>query len=109
MTDPIRGVLGGNPASEINPASDAKTGNAASGTDTVTGTGTSQADSANVGQTRSLLETINATAASVPTINQNQVESLRQAIQNGSYQVDPHQVAKGLIQADAGLPAPTKE
>jgi negative regulator of flagellin synthesis FlgM len=108
MTDPIRGALGGNPPGEINPTGGTNNDKAASDA-TTTVSGTAGADYANVGQTRSLLETINATVAGVPTVNQSRVDALRQAIQNGTYQIDPQRIAKGLINADSALPALTKE
>jgi negative regulator of flagellin synthesis FlgM len=104
MTDPISGVAGPGEIAGINPSAGTKTGQAADGNSAPIPAG---ADSANVGQTQSLLETINATVAAVPTINQDQVSALRQAIANGTYQVDTHEVAKQLFSTDQALPATT--
>jgi negative regulator of flagellin synthesis FlgM len=60
-----------------------------------------------VSQTQSLLETINATVAALPTVNQEQVSAIRQALANGTYQVDPQQIAKQMLNSDQSLTNPT--
>ena len=109
MTDPIRGVTGAGEIAGINPSAGAKTGAAATdGTAApLPGGADSAADSANVGQTQSLLETINATVAAVPTVNQGQVSALRHAIANGTYQVNAQEVAKQLLNSEQALTSPT--
>jgi negative regulator of flagellin synthesis FlgM len=104
MTDPIRGILGPGETAGILSPGGAKTGQAAGGA--ASAGGAAAADSANVSQTQSLLETINATVAAVPTVNQNQVAALRHAIANGSYQINPQQVAKQILSSEQALIAP---
>ena len=97
MTDAIRGVTGTGEAAGINPSAGTKTGQTTGGT---AASATSSANSADVSQTQSLLETINATAAAIPTVNASQVTAIRQAIANGTYKVDPQEVAKQLLNSD---------
>jgi negative regulator of flagellin synthesis FlgM len=104
MTDAIRGVVGTGGAAGINPSGGTKTGQTTSAAAPTSASGGS--DSANVSQTQSLLETINATAAAIPIVNQGQVSAIRQAIANGTYQVDPQQVAKQLLNSDQALVGP---
>ena len=101
MTDPIQGLLGSDAASGIKPSTETKSGQTAAGT--TAGAGGTGTDSANVGETQSLLQTINAAAAAVPTVNQDRVDALKEAIAHGTYQVDPQQVAKGLLTSEAAL------
>ena len=109
MTDPIRGVLGTRTAGDLGAATGAKTGQATTGAAAAGTSAAPGADSADVGGTRSLLQTIDAAAAAVPTVNAGQVEALRHAISQGTYRVDPRQVAKGLLNTDAALPAAAGE
>jgi negative regulator of flagellin synthesis FlgM len=104
MTNPISGIAGPGEITGINQSAGTKTGQAAAeGNNVAPPPG---ADSANVGQTESLIETINATVAAVPTVNQDQVSALRQAIANGTYQVSPQEVAKQLLNSEQALTNP---
>ena len=49
--------------------------------------------------TAQLLATLEQQIASAPDINQSRVDSIRQALSNGSYQVDSSRVADGLLAA----------
>lgn len=105
MTDAIRGVTGTGPSEGVNPSTGPKT-NQTTGAPTPAPVGAG-ADSADVSQTQSLLETINATVAAIPTIDQNRVASIRQSIMNGTYQIDSQQIAKQLLNSDQTLPGAT--
>jgi negative regulator of flagellin synthesis FlgM len=109
MTNPISGVAGTAETPEIHPSAGSKSGQA-SGT-APSASAAVGADSADVAQTQSLLETINAAAAAVPTVNQDRVSAVRTAIAQGTYQINPQQVAKQLIQSEqdlTGLASPTE-
>src|SRR6185437_814150 len=99
MTDAIRGILGAGESPGINPSSGTKTGSAPGGSSS----GPAVTDSAEIGQTQSLLETINATAGAVQDVNQSQVAEIRAAIANGTYQIDPQKIAKQLLNSDQVL------
>lgn len=109
MTDAIRGITGTGETTGINPSGGTKPGQTADGG--VSAPAGAASDSADVSQTQSLLETINATVGAVPTVNQAQVAALRAAIANGTYQVDPQQIAKQMLNSDQSLtnPAPGNE
>ena len=103
MTDAIRGIIGAGESPGINPSGTAK--GSPSGTDgAASGTGAA-VDSANVDQTQSLLQTINAAADATPSVNQAQIAALRAAIGNGTYQIDPQNIAKQLMNSDQALGA----
>lgn len=104
MTDPIRNVLGNAEAAGVKPSADNQTNRAAA--DHTSATSPAGVDSVDVAQTRSLLETINATVGAVPTVNQDRVSALRQALASGSYRVNPQQVAKQLLSSERALPNP---
>lgn len=97
MTDAIRGITGTGEAAGVNPSAGTKTSQTSGGTAPSSTTAT---DSADVSQTQSLLETINATAAAIPTVDSSQVTTIRQAIANGTYKVDPQEVAKQLLNSE---------
>jgi negative regulator of flagellin synthesis FlgM len=104
MTDAIRGILGTGETAGINPSAGAKTGQAPGGTSPAPAN--VPGDSANVSQTQSLLETISAAVAAIPTVDSAQVSEIRQAIANGTYQINPQQVAKQLLSSDQALTGP---
>jgi negative regulator of flagellin synthesis FlgM len=103
MTDAIRGVLGTGEIAGSGPAAGTKTGQT---TDAGASLPAGGADSANVAQTQSLLDTIGATVGAVPTVNQDQVSAIRQTIANGTYRVDPQQVARQILNSDQSLVGP---
>jgi negative regulator of flagellin synthesis FlgM len=102
MPDPIQGL---NPTG---PVELGQTGQAGTSTGTASATppaGSPSIDSADVARAEALLATIAKTAADVPAIDQQRVAELQQAIQSGTYQVDPQQVALKILQLE-GLLAP---
>ena len=64
------------------------------------------ADSADVARAEALLATINASSKTVPTVDETLVYELRQAIQSGTYQPDPQQIAQKLAQIEELLTLP---
>ena len=104
MSSPIQGVTPPD-AGGLDPASSART-------DKTAATATQAAapdvaaiatDTANVAQTQSLLQMIDTVAGAIPTVNNDRVDALRQAIANGSYQIDPQNVAKQLTDIERFL------
>ena len=98
MPDPINGVTTNIPLGVGN-AGQAGTSQA------VDNNATSQSaapptDQANVGQTEALLAQIIQAANSAPGVDETKVNALQQAIQNGTYQVDPMAIAKKLMGLD---------
>jgi flagellar biosynthesis anti-sigma factor FlgM len=47
------------------------------------------------------LETLVSTALSSPEIRQDTVDSLRQAVSNGQYEIDPGQIAASILDEQA--------
>lgn len=106
MTDAIRGIASAGESPGINPSGTAKAGGPVGDSPS---SGPAAVDSADVGQTQSLLQTIGATADSVPVVNQGRVAEIRASIANGTYQIDPQQIAKQLISSDQALGAASGE
>ena len=59
----------------------------------------SQTDEVEITSTAQLLATLEQQIAAAPDINQSRVDSIRQALSNGTYQVDSSRVADGLLTA----------
>ncbi len=103
-TDPISAIT--NPI-----VSDATaTGSAAAGgtkpDGTKTGAGTPPTDSGEVSRAQNLLNTINAMANNIPSVDQLRVDQIRSAIEQGKFQADPQTIAKNLMEIDKLLPGP---
>ncbi len=99
MPDPIQGV------GTTNPVGVATTGQAGSATANAPASppAVPAADSADVGKTEGLLAAIVQAAAELPSIDQARIDALRQAIADGSYQTDPHEIARKLLEIESGL------
>ncbi len=67
-----------------------------------TGGSTAQ-DTVTLTDTAAGLSNIHNTAAQLPVTDSNRVEALRQAIADGSYEVDAERVADKLVQAESDL------
>lgn len=63
------------------------------------GTTTSQTDEVEITPTAQLLANVEQQLAATPEVNQSRVDSIRQALSNGSYQVDSSRVADGVLAA----------
>ena len=101
MPDPIQGLGGSDPvrADTIGRASSSQP------VEQVQPASGSAADSADVGQTKNLLAVISTAAADTPVIDEARVAALQQAIANGTYQVNPQQIAQKLLDLDGALGA----
>jgi negative regulator of flagellin synthesis FlgM len=97
MPDPIQGV------NATDPLGVAPTGQAGS-TQAPARTAQSPAqpgvDSADVARVEALLATITKAADAVPPVDQTRVAQLQQAINSGTYQVNPQQVAKMIMEIE---------
>ena len=100
MPDPIQGVTTNLPLGVANAGQAGATSTADGGAAPPT-VAPSATDSANVGQTESLLAQIMQAANNAPSVDQAKVGALQQAIQNGTYQVDPMAIAKKLMGLDS--------
>jgi flagellar biosynthesis anti-sigma factor FlgM len=100
MPDPIHSV---NPGNSVIVGSTGQAAAAPAPTSVSPAPTSSDSDSADVGQTQALLQTITAAAAGVPTIDQNRVASLQQALASGTYQPDPQAIAQKLIETESAL------
>ena len=91
MPDPIRGV---NPTDALGVASTGQAGSPRAAGSTTTSRADAAVDSADVSRLEALLATITQAANTVPPVNQTRVAELQQAINSGTYQENPHQIAK---------------
>jgi len=104
MADSIRGV---SPAVSIEVTQTGQAGASSASTTSApaaasSGTGPS-VDSADVARAEALLATISTSSAEVPEIDEARVNALQQAIESGSYQVNPQQIAQKIIELEAML------
>ena len=60
-------------------------------------------DSADVAWAQALLATITQAAAEVPPVDQTTVAELQQAINSGTYQANPQQIAEKIVEIEALL------
>jgi flagellar biosynthesis anti-sigma factor FlgM len=63
----------------------------------------SDVDSADVGKTAALLQSIVETASSIPDVDQARVACLQQAVQAGAVHADPHRIAQSFTELEALL------
>jgi negative regulator of flagellin synthesis FlgM len=100
MPDPIQGVQASDPlrvASNDQAASSqapVQAGESSSGV---------AVDSADVEWAQALLATITQAAAEVPPVDQTRVAELQQAINSGTYQANPQQIAEKIVEIEALL------
>lgn len=100
MPDPIQGV---NTTLPIGGATATGQSNAAQGNAPAAGAATGPAaDTADVGHTAGLLSTIAEAAGQAPDVDEAKVATLRQAIADGTYQVDPGKIAGKLLDLEDG-------
>jgi negative regulator of flagellin synthesis FlgM len=100
MADPIQGVTRAVPV-EVTQTGQA--GASPNATPAPASSGAPPLDSADVARAEALLATIATTAADVPEIDQARVSALQQAIESGSYQVNPEQIAQKIMELEAML------
>ena len=99
MPDPIHGV------NATQPLDVTSTGQTGPGSTAVAAAASNQPspgtlDSADVARAEALLAAIQNSAEGVPGVDQAQVDELQRAIQAGSYQVDPQQIALKIMQIE---------
>lgn len=85
-----------------------KDGHQAPGAASVRAGGVAQTDTVSLTDEASRLAELERTLASVPVIDTKRVEEIKQAVSNGSYQVDPARVADKLAAFESALPAKPK-
>ena len=100
MPNPIQGV---NTATPVAPAPTGQTGASGSGGAAGAPTAGPAVDSADVGSMASLLQQISAAADQVPTVDDAKIAGLQQAIANGTYQANPQEIARKLLQMEGLL------
>lgn len=69
------------------------------GRDTASGSG----DSVNLTDTASMLKKMEASLSSVPVVDVKRVESVKQSIMNGSFNVDPGRIAEKMVNFESML------
>lgn len=91
-------VLGGVPPEGSSGAANRRTGQAAASDATAPGSQPGpQEDGAVLSSSAQVAAALSAQFAATPEVRQNRVEALRQAINDGTYQVSPQQVAHSLF------------
>jgi len=100
MPDPIQGV---NSAAPIEIAQTGAAGGSSGTVSTSGSTTNASVDSADVARAEALLATIATTAGNVSDVDQARVAALQQAIQSGSYEANPQQIARKIIELEALL------
>jgi flagellar biosynthesis anti-sigma factor FlgM len=105
MPDPIHGLTA---TDALGVASSEQAGSAQVPAHTEqSGVGT-PVDSADVARAQALLATMTEAANMVPPANLTRVAELRQAIESGTYQANPQQIAKMIIEIEGLLSAKGK-
>jgi len=64
------------------------------------GTGAPSTDSGEVSHAQNLLNTINAMANNIPTIDQQRVDQIQSALAQGKLQTNPQDIAKNLMEME---------
>ncbi|HEY1794547.1 MAG TPA: flagellar biosynthesis anti-sigma factor FlgM [Stellaceae bacterium] len=102
MPDPINGVTANAPHISLGVGNAGQAGAAQAANDgAASQTAAPATDQADVGQTQALLAQIIQAANNAPGVDETKVNALQQAIQNGTYQVDPMTIAKKLMGLDS--------
>jgi negative regulator of flagellin synthesis FlgM len=102
MPDPIHGVNAADPLGII---STGQTETAQAGPGAGQAPAAAPIDSADVARAQVLLATISEAANTVPAVNLTRVAELRQAIESGTYRVNPQQIAKMMMEIEDLLAA----
>jgi negative regulator of flagellin synthesis FlgM len=97
MPDPIRGV---DTAGPVTATATTQTGSAPSAEAASEQTAASSTDSADVGQTEALLQTIVEAASNTPGIDQSKVAELQKAISSGAYEANPQSIAQKIVELE---------
>jgi negative regulator of flagellin synthesis FlgM len=97
MPDPIQGV---NATDALGVASTGQTGTTQAAASTTPSPASTQSDSADVARVEALLATITSAANTVPPVDQTRVAELQQAINSGTFQANPQQIAKVIMEIE---------
>jgi flagellar biosynthesis anti-sigma factor FlgM len=97
MPDPIQGV---NAADAIGIASSGQTGASQAAVRVAPSPTEIPVDSADVSRVEALLATITVAANAVPPADPTRVTELQQAINSGTFQANPQQIAKMLMEIE---------
>jgi negative regulator of flagellin synthesis FlgM len=101
MADPIRGVT---PAVSVEVTQPGQAGAASTNAQaSVSGGSAPTIDSADVARAEALLATISATSGEIPEIDEARVNALQQAVGSGTYQVNPEEIARKIMELEAML------
>jgi len=100
MPDPIHGVSAPDALGTTSTAPTGSTQPASTPEQALAG---NHADSADVAKAEALIATITEAANMVPPANLTRIAELRQAIEAGTYQVNPQQVAKMIMEIEGLL------
>lgn len=103
MPNPIGGVNASDPVGAAGAAGQAASSQGLPGGQPAAANPAPAQDSADVGGTQQLLATIANAAAAVPGTDEARIGELQKAIADGTYQVDPQQIAQNLLGLDAAL------
>lgn len=104
-TNPISGVTNPIVADATAPGTSAAGG---AKPDTVPpGTATATADSGEVSHAQTLLNAISTMAQNIPSVDQQRVDQIRAAIEQGKLSVNAQNIAQRLMEIEAQLGAPS--
>ena len=67
------------------------------------GRGTTSGDSVNLTDTASMLKKMEASLSAVPVVDVKRVESVKQSIMNGSFNIDPGRIAEKMVNFESML------
>jgi flagellar biosynthesis anti-sigma factor FlgM len=105
MPNPVQGV---NATDALGVASTGQAGSTQAAGRTTPSPANTQSDSADVARVEALLATITSAANTVPPVNQIWVAELQQAINSGTYQANPQQIAKMIMEIEQLLASKEK-
>jgi len=97
MPDPIQGV---NATDALGVTSTGQTGSTQAAVPTTPSPADTAIDSADVSRVEALLATITQAAHTVPPVDPTRVAELQQAINSGTFQANPQQIAKMIMQIE---------
>lgn len=90
-------------ASAKNRLAQGERASAPKGKEAPVGATASAADSVSISQEAKLLGALNAAVVDVPSVDIERVESIRNAIQSGNYQINPDAIAAKILDQDSSF------
>jgi flagellar biosynthesis anti-sigma factor FlgM len=97
MPDPIQGVNATDPLGVV---SNGQTGSTQAAVRTTPSATDTAIDSADVSRVEALLATITVAANTVPPVDPTRVAELQQAVNSSTFQADPQQIAKMMMEIE---------